>query len=112
MDGARWRFYMTSKGPSGIKLTGSYRINNHVLYQKEKRTDVQMDKKVGTNFPINKKRTKTEFADLRVMDLKSKEFSQIKGTARLKMVEGGKWSGGFTDGKGMNWSFTCRRVQE
>lgn len=110
-DGAIWNFTMTPKKPGLQKLTGRFRVSDNVLYQKEDPADPEFKKQVGKNHPKGKV-TRAEFTDLRAFTPDKEVRTGIKGTARLKGIKFGEWTGVLTDGRGRNWEFQCTRVQE
>lgn len=108
-EGAVWQFEMSQKKSPDTKLVGRYRIANHVVFQKDVPSDPQFSKQVGKNQPDGK-RTKMEVTDFRVFEQPSKKQQRVAGTARLKMVKFGEWTGVFTDEKGVNWDMKCTRI--
>jgi hypothetical protein len=110
-EGAIWQFELTQKKSPDTKLVGQYRIAKHVVYQKTKRDDKDFSKEVGKNHPEGKK-TKMEVTEFRAFNESEKKRLLIEGTARLKLVKGGEWSGVFTDKDGINWDMKCTRIQE
>ena len=110
-EGAIWTFQMKPRQQGLVTLRGNFRVSNHVVYQKKTREASDFRKKVGRNHPSGK-RTRIEFHDLRAFTLRKQVKNGIKGTARIKIDEFGRWSGMFTDGRGRNWDFQCKRAQE
>lgn len=110
-EGAVWRFKMTQKKSDNTTLIGRYRISDHTVYQKDTPADPSFSKAVGKNHP-NGTKTRMEVVDFRAFQQSNKKQQRIEGTARLKMVEFGKWTGMFTDKVGVNWDFECSRIQE
>ena len=110
-EGAVWQFAMSQKKAPQTKLIGRFRISKHVVFQKEKRSDAEFSKQVGKNHPVGKK-TRMEVAGFRVFEQANKKQQSIAGTARLKMIRFGEWTGVFTDEKGVNWDIKCSRIME
>lgn len=110
-EGAVWQFEMSQKKSPQTKLIGRYRISDHVVFQMDKPTDPQFSKQVGKNYPDGTK-TKMEVADFRVFEQPNKKQQRIAGTARLRMIKFGEWTGVFTDEKGVNWNIKCSRIKE
>lgn len=94
-------------------LRGGFRVSDDVLFQKDKPTDPEMRKQVGTNHPKDQKHTRMKFTDLRAAVVgKDRWVTGIKGSAMMKMDKPGTWSGSLIDGSGRHWEFECVRVAE
>lgn len=110
-EGAVWQFEMSQKKNPQTKLTGRFRIADHVVFQMDKPSDPKFSKQVGKNHPDGKK-TMMEVADFRVFTQPGKKQQRIAGTAKLKMIKFGEWTGVFTDKDGVNWDINCSRINE
>ncbi|MGV3484672.1 MAG: hypothetical protein ACO1RT_09670 [Planctomycetaceae bacterium] len=110
-EGAVWTIELTPKRVrDGQKLRATYRISNHVLFQKVRPTHTEYTKEVGKNHP-NGNRTRTHFRELAVFN-KSRERTMTSGWATLQLDSRGEWSGQFIDSGGKHWDCRVRRVQE
>ncbi len=127
-EGAVWRFSMTPKNPNLGDLTGGFRVNQGVIYQKvtpSPRPEPNAESKVvgketyvGSRNRNGAKRTRLDFTDLRAFSPK-KGFNGkhaategIKGTVLMKMDKPGTWSGVLIAEDGRHWKFSCVRVRE
>lgn len=110
-DGAIWYFKITPRTKGAQTLSGQFRVSDHILYQKELRSSEDFTKRVGVNHP-NGNRTRVEITDLRAKMPNGEFRSRINGEVRMTFDKFGKWSGMFTDERGINWDFNCTRVKE
>lgn len=110
IDGALWRFQMTSK-VGGVIYRGQFRVNNNVLYQRELQTDAEYKKQIGTNHPDGL-RTRMVLTDFAAFDGTRARREGLKGEVRIKADKRGEWSGVLIDGDGKHWDFKCQRIQE
>ncbi|TWU50661.1 hypothetical protein Poly51_39540 [Rubripirellula tenax] len=109
-EGAVWKFKIT---PKNIEpLLGRYRINDHVLYQREVLSGSDYSKKVGTNHPKGQK-TMTVFTDMRGFTQNTRKVIEgLRGTAHLELQEYGRWTGTIKlDGK-PEMKMECIRILE
>jgi hypothetical protein len=109
-DGAVWGYKLTPKNERLGVQSGAFRVNNNVLYQKDKPEDKAFSKVVGKNIPSGR-RTQMVFEDLRGHGPNG-GIRRISGTARLGMEKGGEWGGQFVDSNGNNWQFHVSRQRE
>jgi len=110
VDGAIWTIQLTAKTPGRQRLRGAYRINSHVIFQKENPPEGDFVIEVGKNFPRGGK-TRTKFESL-VLRSESLEKVTLQGTALLSVDRFGEWSGTLIDSSGRHWDCRVRRVQE
>lgn len=110
-EGAVWTIQLTPRvNRNGGGLRATYRIADHVLYQKEKPRIPEYNQRVGKNYP-NGSRTRTHFETLTAFG-PQKERHTLSGWATLKFDARGEWSGQFIDSTGKHWDCTVKRVQE
>ena len=108
-EGAVWTIVLKPRG-QGETLKATYRIANHVLYQKAKPRVPDYNVRVGTNHPEGRK-TQTRFQKLTAFG-PGRERHDLSGLAKLEMVVAGNWSGQFIDSSGKHWDCTVKRAQE
>lgn len=124
-EGAIWRFTMTPKNPNLGELSGAFRVNNKVIYQKvTPGPDNHEEKVAGNEIHVGGKtrngspRTRLNFTDLRAFTPKKNVNGKhtptegIQGSVFMKMEKPGHWSGLLIAGDGRHWKFTCHRVRE
>ncbi|MEZ6042454.1 MAG: hypothetical protein R3C20_18290 [Planctomycetaceae bacterium] len=114
-DGAVWRFSIENRSGKAQRYRGTYRISNGRVFQKETPSDDAMSKRVGMNYPKDRK-TRTVLKDFRVFPHSEPASPgnelRITGVAYLSMDRPGEWSGRFVDSQGRHWKWRCSRVQE
>ena len=102
---------MTGKGPRKQELNGLFRVNRHVLYQKETPDDPDFTKKIGTS-KYQAKRCTIELTEFRAFDKDRNKHDGLSGKVVMTIDRFGEWTGTLIDGKGRNWDFHCSRVKE
>ena len=105
---------MASKAHKGDERVGRFRVNNHVIYQKEMpRSADSEDRVVGKDVPQPRpNRTIMEFTGLRTFDSNRRPLGEISGKVRLEADARGEWNGELVDGDGVHWNFRCVRIKE
>jgi uncharacterized glyoxalase superfamily protein PhnB len=109
-EGAVWEFELKKTSPPTNVLTGRYRVSNHILFQKDNPGDKEYTKQVGRNNP-NGNRTTFVVDDFRAFTRDKKQV-RMKGTGKASLVEFGKWTGTFTDRRGVQWQLRLNRIEE
>jgi hypothetical protein len=114
IDGALWRFEMTSMKRKGEVRGGRFRVADHVLYQKDGPRSEGDEHVVGKDLPKGKRRTVIEFDGLRTFKPgpPREVAGPISGKVRLSSEKRGRWYGELIDGDGVRWKFHCVRIQE
>jgi len=111
-DGAVWKFTIRSKVKGGGAMTGNFRVAEHIIYQQANAQDTKFSKKVGSNHPVQRFKTRVEFTDLTATTRKGETKTGLQGSAYIQMDRKGRWSGDFADSAGTRWGFHCTRIQE